>query len=124
MTDKVEELLTRVSALEAAVGIGHNGGPQLDDEVPPANDVRLSKNATAKRYSVSPRTIERMRTDPTLGFPQPDIINGRWWFWLSKLQAFDRMRARMPLKPRQPLQLKQTSKPIHKPGRRARAHHE
>jgi hypothetical protein len=59
MTDKVEELLTRVSALEAAVGIGHNGGPQLDDEVPPANDVRLSKNATAKRYSVSPRTIER-----------------------------------------------------------------
>lgn len=96
------ELLARIAALEAIVGIGRPDA----DEAPPAHDVRLSKSATAKRYAVSPKTIERMVSNPTLGFPHPDIINGRWWFWLSHLQAFDRQRARLQVRPQQPSQLR------------------
>lgn len=99
-TTLFEELLARIGALETAVGIGSK-----TSELSPANDVRLSKGATAKRYGVSPKTVERMRANPTLGFPQPTIVNNRWWFWLSELQAFDRMRARAPFKPVRPPQL-------------------
>jgi hypothetical protein len=40
------------------------------------------------------RTIERWHGDPKLaylGFPQPDIINNRKYWWLTQLQHYDRM---------------------------------
>jgi hypothetical protein len=30
-------ILARLAVVEAAVGIGHNGGPPLDDDDPPVN---------------------------------------------------------------------------------------
>lgn len=106
-TNLIEELLTRIGALENALGIA--GAPR---ELAPADDVRLSKSGTAKRYNTSTKTIERWRGDPDLDFPQPTIINGRWYFWLSELQAFDRLRARTPYRP-------QPQRPPPPPPRRA-----
>ncbi len=85
-----DEILTRLKALEAAVG------HIVDDPPPDDNDIRLTKPATAKRYAVTTRTIERWQADPSLGFPTPNVIRGRWYFSLAELRAYDRARARAP----------------------------
>jgi hypothetical protein len=96
-------VLQRLAALELAVaGIGHSNPPEpIDDDRPdnepgefdPATDRRLPTKATAERYGVSTRTIERWRDDPKLNFPKPDNVNGRNYDWLSKLVRWDRQRA-------------------------------
>ena len=58
------------------------------------SDRRLTKREVAIREGKSERTIDRERKDPKSDFPTPDIINGRCFWWLSKLQAYDRKRAR------------------------------
>jgi hypothetical protein len=96
-------LLQRLAALELAFArIGHNNPHEpVDDDRPdnepgefdPATDRRLPTKATAQRYGVSTRTIERWRDDPKLNFPKPDNVNGRNYDWLSKLVRWDRHRA-------------------------------
>ena len=107
MTDNLADILERLERVEAAVAaIGHNGGPPLDDHVPPpsdpdleAQDRRLSSAMVAQRYGVVIRTIERWIGDVSyahLNFPKPDLVNNRRYWWLSRLRAFDRMRGRGP----------------------------
>jgi len=95
-------VLQRLAALELAVaGIGHNNPQPIDDDRPdndpgefdPATDRRLPTKATAERYGVSTRTIERWRGDAKLNFPQPDSVNGRNYDRLSELVRWDRQRA-------------------------------
>ena len=87
MDDVLNQILARLSVLEATVG--HNGGPPLDEEP----DRRLSTTAVAARYGVSTRTIERWTRDPKLKFPQPDIVNLRKYWWASALRRHDRERS-------------------------------
>lgn len=49
----------------------------------------LSATPTRARYGVSGMTIFRWLADPTLGFPQPIRINGRRYWRLADLQAFE-----------------------------------
>ena len=48
---------------------------------------------TARRYDVSNRTIVRWEQDPALGFPQPMHVNGRKFYALDELEAWERLRA-------------------------------
>ena len=48
---------------------------------------------TARRYGVSDRTIVRWEQDPALCFPQPMHVNGRKFYPLDELEAWERMRA-------------------------------
>lgn len=50
----------------------------------------ISKQRTARRYGKNDRTIARWARDPKLDFPQPVMINGRWYFEEAKLDEFDR----------------------------------
>ena len=92
----VAAIMERLAALEVRVGIGHNAGPPLED--PPADlvsetrDIRLPAAAVAKRYGVVVRTVDRWLTNPDLGFPKPEVLNHRRYFWLSKLRNWDRTR--------------------------------
>ncbi|WP_419828926.1 helix-turn-helix transcriptional regulator [Methylobacterium sp.] len=45
------------------------------------------------RYQVSDMTIFRWLADPKLGFPQPIRINGRRYWRLAELQAFEARQA-------------------------------
>ena len=88
--DRSDDILERLAAVEAAVG----GMAREPD------DKRLTKSEVAKRYGVSPRTIERWAASAELKFPQPTAINNRWFFVLGDLRAWDKKRARMPLQRR------------------------
>jgi hypothetical protein len=76
-------IVQRVSVLERR----HHGEP-LEIELQSITDRRLSKKALADRWSMSPRTIDRMRHTP--GFPAPDIVNGQCLWWLSAIQRHER----------------------------------
>jgi hypothetical protein len=86
MSDQLQALAERVTALEAKLG--------LSADVPTAaTDQRLSKKKLAIRWDTSDRSIDRRRKDdPT--FPPPDIVNGRCYWWLSKIIKYERLRAR------------------------------
>ena len=60
--------------------------PKTGDELLPATPVRT-------RYGVSDMTIFRWLADPKLGFPQPIRINGRRYWRLADLQAFENRQA-------------------------------
>jgi hypothetical protein len=60
-------------------------------------DRKLDKPQVAIRENVTTRTLERWVEGGD--FPAPDdIINGRWMWWLSTLQAHDRRRMRVARK--------------------------
>jgi hypothetical protein len=97
--DKTAEILQRLERVEIAIaGIGHNGGPPLEHPPLPsdpdleAQDRRLSAAAVAARYGVVVRTIDRWLLRQGLKFPQPDVVNARRYWWLSRLRHWDRMR--------------------------------
>ena len=99
--DNDANLLERLVRLEKIAGIGHNGGPALGNPPPPsdpdleAQDRRLSTAMVAARYGIVVRTVERWLVDyPNLNFPQPDVVNGRRYWWLSVLREWDRDRIR------------------------------
>jgi predicted DNA-binding transcriptional regulator AlpA len=75
-TADIADLLKRVAALEQKV-LG----------VTP--DRRLTKRQVAEREGVSPRTIDR---HVAAGFPAPEMICGRAYWWLSTLEAYDAER--------------------------------
>jgi predicted DNA-binding transcriptional regulator AlpA len=56
--------------------------PKTSEDLLPATPVRA-------RYGVSDMTIFRWLADPKLGFPQPIRINGRRYWRLADLQAFE-----------------------------------
>jgi hypothetical protein len=86
MSDQLQELAERVTAIEAKLA-------KPTDLPTPATDQRLSKQKLAKRWDTSDRSIDRRRKDdPT--FPPPDIVNGRCYWWLSKIIKYERLRAR------------------------------
>ena len=88
---KIAEVLERVAALEAA--IGHNGGPPLDDDEPPAPKRKgglLPDREVARRYGVSGRTVERWSANRALKFPPPVYILRRRYRDIEKLDKWDR----------------------------------
>jgi hypothetical protein len=62
----------------------------------PGDTILITKQKTARRESVSGRTIDRWVKDPELGFPKPFDINGRKYFRLDELEAWERSRAAAP----------------------------
>jgi predicted DNA-binding transcriptional regulator AlpA len=72
----IADILKRVAALEQKVlGV--------------APDRRLTKREVGEREGVSPRTVDR---HVAAGFPSPEMIRGRAYWWLSELEAFDKKR--------------------------------
>ena len=91
---KIAEVLERLAALEAAVGIGHNGGPPLDDDEPPKRKPGLLPDKqVAQRYGVSVRSLERWDKISDLNFPRPIYIRRRRYRNIAKLDAWDRDNA-------------------------------
>jgi hypothetical protein len=94
MVDKItDEILRRLDALEEQVA---EPGAGVHDD-----DRRLPTSAVAIKYQTSTRTVERWTADPKLGFPQPIYINGRKFWSLNELRAWDRQRVRMATQPPQ-----------------------
>jgi hypothetical protein len=57
----------------------------------------IPQSKVAARYNVHSETIKTwVRRRPDLGFPQPVVINGRYYFDVAQLDAFDAMRMRKP----------------------------
>jgi len=79
-------LIQRVSVLERR----RHGAPFDEELIDPQSigDQRLSKKALAKRWNQSTRTLDRERKKP--GFPAGELFNGRWFWWLSKIQEHER----------------------------------
>jgi len=50
---------------------------------------KLPTRAVCERYSVTDRTVSRWERDPDLKFPQPTVINGRKYYDLNELEAWD-----------------------------------
>jgi predicted DNA-binding transcriptional regulator AlpA len=86
MTKVLTDICDRLEVLEAAV-FGRGGGGTRG-----SGDRRLTKPEVAVRNGVSGRTVDRWVTDGIL--PPPEIINGRWTWWLSALQRHERKRLR------------------------------
>lgn len=61
--------------------------------VPKSTEDLLPTTITRARYGVSDMTIFRWLADPKLGFPQPIRINGRRYWRLADLQAFEARQA-------------------------------
>jgi hypothetical protein len=55
---------------------------------------KLRKRATADRYGVTTKTVDRWAADPKLGFPQPIYIGATPLWDEDQLIAFERSRAR------------------------------
>ena len=53
----------------------------------------LPTNVVRSRYGVSDMTISRWLAHSNLGFPQPTRINGRRYWRLADLQAFEARQA-------------------------------
>lgn len=51
------------------------------------------RRATCARYGVVSRTVTRWEKDQSLDFPAPDIINGRKYDDVEKLDRWDRLRS-------------------------------
>jgi hypothetical protein len=64
---------------------------------------KLRKRATADRYDVVTKTIDRWVADPKLGFPAPFFINKVPYWNEDELIAFERSRAR-PSRPQAELE--------------------
>ncbi len=45
-----------------------------------------------KRYSITSRTLSRWLERTELHFPKPLVVNGRRYWWLSELEAWERSR--------------------------------
>jgi predicted DNA-binding transcriptional regulator AlpA len=56
-------------------------------------DELLPATPTRKRYGVSDMTLWRWENDPALGFPKPIRINGRRYWRIADLQAFEARQA-------------------------------
>jgi hypothetical protein len=81
MPNVLGDILQRLDALEAAI---HGRASDFFNR-------KLTKPQVALREAKSVRQIERDVEDRK--YPPPDeIINGRWYWWLSTLERHDRER--------------------------------
>jgi hypothetical protein len=94
------EILQRLELLEAKLAdlVDNGSSPIEEASLPTApdsedDDCRLTATAVAARYGVVPRSIDRWLKRPELDFPRPDNVNGRRYWWLSRLRNWDRSRA-------------------------------
>ena len=55
--------------------------------------VKLPTTKVARRYGVTPRSIERWEADEQLGFPKALRINTRKYWSLGDLEIWERQRA-------------------------------
>jgi hypothetical protein len=81
------EILKRLTRIEEAVaGIGHNGGPPLDDDSPSPEDPLLKPGDAATYLKTSEVTLERKRRKRT----GPDYIKtgGRIFYRQSALDRY------------------------------------
>ena len=76
------------------------------------NEILLGSRLVRKRYNnSSAMTLYRWVKDPALGFPQPIVINGRNYWKLSQLVAYEKAAAARPrCKPRAPERPRRSSK--------------
>lgn len=58
-----------------------------------ADDLLLPARKTWERYGVTDRTLDRWLAREDLQFPKPTIVNGRRYWRLSELEAWERARA-------------------------------
>lgn len=49
----------------------------------------------AERFGITDRTLRRWEEDPSLRFPRSMIINGRKFFRLDEIEAFERRQVRV-----------------------------
>jgi len=49
-----------------------------------------------ERYGVSEMSVWRWRHNETLGFPKPTVINGRLYWYLRELEAWESTRRAAP----------------------------
>lgn len=85
------EIIARLGALETKLGVDGDL-PRID---PKLDDQRLTKAQVAKRYGKSTRGVDRDREQAERGesdFPLPQVVNGRCFWWLSQLQAWDKQQ--------------------------------
>jgi predicted DNA-binding transcriptional regulator AlpA len=82
---ELEIILRRLDRLEAE----HR---RLEAMVEREEDRRLTNPEVARHYAICARTLNRWQKDPTMHFPQPEIIKGRGYTWLSELRKYDRAR--------------------------------
>jgi hypothetical protein len=47
----------------------------------------------AREFAITRRTLARWREDPRLNFPQPIIINERWFFRRADIAAWQTLQA-------------------------------
>lgn len=52
----------------------------------------LPRHKLPERYDKTPMTIYRWERDPALGFPAPIVINGRKYYDLAELAAWEEAR--------------------------------
>jgi|SRR5271166_1784692 len=79
MSDKtITNLVKRIAALEEVV---HGTAERLDR--------RLNIGQVAEREGVTTRTIARRLANPDSGFPKPERINQRYYWWLTALEQYD-----------------------------------
>jgi hypothetical protein len=55
---------------------------------------KLPSTKVCDRYGIDRRTLGRWQVDPDMGFPSPQIINGRNYFEEDELDSFDKSCAR------------------------------
>jgi predicted DNA-binding transcriptional regulator AlpA len=61
-------------------------------------DKLVAQPKLAARHDCSLQTIWRRRKDPKLNFPEPVVINGRNFYWLSELEQWERRMAAASVK--------------------------
>jgi hypothetical protein len=60
-----------------------------------ANDL-VPATHLARELAITRRTLARWRDDPKLEFPQPIIINERWFFRRADIAAWQTLQANKP----------------------------
>ncbi len=67
----------------------------MKPHVSSSNDELLPAALTRKRYGISDMTLWRWENDSALNFPQPIRINGRRYWRIADLQAFEARQSEM-----------------------------
>jgi predicted DNA-binding transcriptional regulator AlpA len=57
------------------------------------SSVRLPTRKVLERFGICTRTLDRWLAKPDLKFPRPIVVNGRRYFALGEIEAWERSRA-------------------------------
>jgi hypothetical protein len=64
--------------------------------MPLSNERLIPAREVWRRYSITSRTLSRWLERSELHFPKPLIVNGRRYWWLGEIEAWERLRASDP----------------------------